>query len=87
MDFDSPEQTPLWLTDYIAFHKANRGQPGAKYVVATCNTWCCPCGGLGDRLRGILYILMIARIHKRCAQLDARTPGNGATPPQQGAEV
>jgi hypothetical protein len=42
----SLSQCPEWLQEYVAFHNANRGTPGAKYLVFTCGEkhWC---GGLG----------------------------------------
>ncbi len=28
---------PRWLTEYIAFHRAARGQPGTRYLIHICS--------------------------------------------------
>lgn len=44
---------PTWMSEYAAFHKQQRGQPGAKYLVYAA----CPgSSGLGDRIRGMMYL-------------------------------
>jgi hypothetical protein len=40
-------ECPEWLREYVTFHKNNRGKPGAKYLVFTCNADKHWCGGLG----------------------------------------
>lgn len=49
----STDNCPSWLADYAAFHKQQRGQPNAKYLVYAA----CPGrSGLGDRIRGMMYL-------------------------------
>lgn len=52
-----------WLAEYEAFHAANRGKPGAKYLVHAVTDRMS--GGLGDRLRGMLYVVRAAAASRR----------------------
>lgn len=61
---------PAWLAAYTAFHAKARQDPAAKYLIWTCNLKHRPgrsryvlgsnCNGLGDRLRGIMWMVRVA---------------------------
>lgn len=53
--FRTPEDCPAWISNYAAFHKQNRGTPSAKYLVFKANG-----GGLGDRLRAMMFTTRLA---------------------------
>lgn len=48
---------PTWMAEYAQFHRQQRGKAGAKYLVYSA----CPGGsGLGDRVRGMMYLTRLA---------------------------
>jgi hypothetical protein len=51
-----------WLFKYENFHASNRNRPGAKYLVHMVEG---TSGGLGDRLRGMLFAVRVAAASKR----------------------
>lgn len=55
----APEICPQWLVKYKKFHDENKASPNAHYMVYWC-TGTMSCSGLGDRLRGIMYLLRVA---------------------------
>ena len=58
----TPVGCPAWMAEYAAFHKQHRGTPGAKYLLYAA----CPGrSGLGDRIRGMMYLTRQAAAHKR----------------------
>ena len=61
-----------WLAEYEAFHKANRGRPGAKYLVHSVDSGLN--GGVGDRLRGMLFTVRAAAASKRVLLMRWATP-------------
>ncbi|EFJ41326.1 hypothetical protein VOLCADRAFT_98748 [Volvox carteri f. nagariensis] len=63
---------PQWVLDYIAFHKATRLEPSAKYVLHTCYGGIC--GGVGDRLRGVLWSARLAAATRRVLLVSWRRP-------------
>ncbi|EFJ42172.1 hypothetical protein VOLCADRAFT_107362 [Volvox carteri f. nagariensis] len=58
------EERSSWLDEYREFHKANRGAPGARYLVYYCGPGQDLCAGTGDRVRGMLYMLRVAAVHR-----------------------
>ncbi|KAG2443459.1 hypothetical protein HXX76_001816 [Chlamydomonas incerta] len=77
-----------WLHDYVAWHKANRGKPDAKYLIWICygpggpgasrartaNVYGDNCAGLGDRMRGIQYLTRVAAYTKRVLLVYQESP-------------
>lgn len=55
--FASAGSCPVWLDEYEAYHKTMRGSPDAKYLVHEVTGLA---GGLGDRLRGMLFAVRVA---------------------------
>lgn len=54
---------PAWLNEYKTFHDQNKYNPDAKYLIFSCEQlWC---GGIGDRVRGMILLLRIAILSKR----------------------
>lgn len=66
-------QCPQWINDYEKWHGENRGQPGTKYLVhqAVANS-----GGMGDRLRGMLYTVRVAYALQRVVLFTWSHPYN-----------
>jgi hypothetical protein len=61
-NMQTPSSCPAWIAEYAAFHKQHRGQPGAKYLLYSA----CPgSSGLGDRVRGMMYLARQAAAAKR----------------------
>ncbi|GIL74906.1 hypothetical protein Vretimale_2526 [Volvox reticuliferus] len=60
------------LSEYKAFHNANKYNPDAQYLVQTC--WGEACQGTGDRIRGTLFLLRIAIAHKKILLVDWTRP-------------
>jgi hypothetical protein len=59
-------QCPMpWLKRYEDFHKSARGKSGTKYLVHRVGSKMS--GGLGDRLRGMLYTVRVAAAANRVA--------------------
>ncbi|GLI65084.1 hypothetical protein VaNZ11_008520, partial [Volvox africanus] len=54
----------LWMDEYREFHRANRGAPGARYLVYYCGPDQNTCAGTGDRVRSMLYLLRVAAVHR-----------------------
>lgn len=75
---------PAWLAAYAAFHAKARNDPDAKYLVWTCNlehragnrryTIGSKCNGLGDRLRGIMWMTRVAAAARRVLLVMERKP-------------
>jgi hypothetical protein len=53
---------PSWLDEYVQFHRQTRGKPDARYLVYHCKGMC---GGIADRLKGIVTTFYAAIITKR----------------------
>lgn len=66
---DSPTKAPLvescpqWFVNYEQFHRDRRSQPGSKYLIHEASTRLS--GGLGDRLRGLVFTLRLASALQR----------------------
>jgi hypothetical protein len=60
-------ECPIWFSEYEKFHAAARGKPGTKYLIHQVpdRSVSPGSGGLGDRLRGMLYALRLAAAYKR----------------------
>ncbi|KAG1657048.1 hypothetical protein FOA52_009243 [Chlamydomonas sp. UWO 241] len=67
------EDCPSWVTDYVAFHRENRGKEGAKYLVWSC-TGVGQCAGLSDRMRGTMYCLKVAAAFNRVLLIHQTVP-------------
>lgn len=61
-----------WLSDYETFHKKNRGALNARYLVHKVNS--SMSGGLGDRLRGMLYTVRAAAAGNRVVLFEWSHP-------------
>lgn len=83
----SAEACPEWLTEYTKFHAENKHRPDAKYLVFLCShtataeikgieqdseTHCSY--GIGDRLRGMEFVLRLAYATKRIYLLQTQYP-------------
>lgn len=72
---------PSWMEDYIQFHGANiipgnhthkaQLKPGAKFLQYTCTVWC---GGVGDRMNGIMTLFYIAMVTERVLVINHPRP-------------
>ncbi|GLI69540.1 hypothetical protein VaNZ11_014185 [Volvox africanus] len=60
------------LSEYKAFHNANKYNPDAQYLVQTC--WGEGCQGTGDRVRGTMFLLRIAIAYKKILLVDWTRP-------------
>src|SRR5665213_790230 len=67
----SNSSVPRWLDDYVEFHRKTRGQPGAKYLIYHCRRLC---GGIADRLKGVLTVFYAALITRRVFIVDMPWP-------------
>lgn len=75
---------PAWLAEYAAFHATARNDPSAKFLIWTCNLEHRPgasryvlgndCNGLGDRLRGIMWMVRAAAAAGRVLLAMERMP-------------
>uniref|UniRef100_A0A0G4F2X5 O-fucosyltransferase family protein n=1 Tax=Chromera velia CCMP2878 TaxID=1169474 RepID=A0A0G4F2X5_9ALVE len=70
---------PSWFLDYLLFHRQMRGKKDAKYLVYSCKKGeeFSPdlfCGGLGDRLNGIFFLLRLAHLAGRVFLIDWDRP-------------
>lgn len=78
---------PEWLTEYTKFHAQNKHSPDAKYLVFLCShtataeiqgieqdseTHCSY--GIGDRLRGMEFVLRLAYATKRVYLIQTQYP-------------
>ena len=57
------------LARYAKFHKQERTKDTARLLIWTCDPKDM-CGGLGDRLRGVTYVLVLAMSSQRVLLLD-----------------
>ena len=57
------------LASYTKFHKQERTKDTARLLIWTCDPKDM-CGGLGDRLRGVTYVLILAMASQRVLLLD-----------------
>lgn len=62
---------PSWLDDYIEYHRQTRLDPHARYLVYECNGFC---GGIGDRVKGIVTAFYAAVITRRVFLLRSTVP-------------
>jgi hypothetical protein len=66
----SESALPSWMKAYVAFHKRHVQTPAS----ASRLVWHCPenrgCGGIGDRLSGIVQALMMSMVTKRVFLVD-----------------
>ena len=60
------------VQEYVRFHNAHRGAAGAQYLIYECKQYCN--GGLGDRVRGILFLLRVAITHRRVLLVNWTEP-------------
>lgn len=67
-----PHYLPPFMKDYIHFHRTARHDPNSKYVIYMCNDG--PCGGIGDRLKGMATLFYFAIITKRVFLIYHRKP-------------
>ncbi|GIL59537.1 hypothetical protein Vafri_14293 [Volvox africanus] len=58
------QERSLWMDEYREFHRINRVAQGARYLVYYCGPNQSTCGGTGDRVRGMLYLLRVAAVHR-----------------------
>lgn len=66
---------PAWLDDYISWHRQARSAPDSKFLVWRCNKGQeVTCGGLGDRLRGIMWTLRVAVASRRVLLINQASP-------------
>jgi hypothetical protein len=78
-----PDNTrpPQWIESYIEFHNdrvvvengtnSARLKPGTKYLLYSCDAWC---GGIGDRINGILTLFYVAMTTNRVLLIDHPNP-------------
>lgn len=59
------------LAIYTKFHAKEKEMTGGRRLIWVCDAWR-PCGGLGDRVKGITYALILAMISRRVLILDWR---------------
>ncbi|GLC34709.1 hypothetical protein PLESTB_001231700 [Pleodorina starrii] len=64
------------MDEYRELHKANRGAPGARYLVYSCGPGQNFCAGTGDRVRGMLYMLRVAAVHRMVFLATWANPAN-----------
>jgi hypothetical protein len=66
----SESALPSWMKAYVAFHQRHVQTPAS----ASRLVWHCPenrgCGGIGDRLSGIVQVLMMSMVTKRVFLVD-----------------
>jgi acid phosphatase class B len=67
-----------WVQDYITFHKSalENGQlkEDAKYIIYTCKDGKIECGGIGDRVIGMIKMFYLAMMTRRVLVMDADFP-------------
>ena len=76
-----------WLDDYARFHRLERAQPTARYLVYTCRPLMpggptdkrptlrpFHCLGIGDRFRLICLLLRVAAVYRRVLLIDWQSP-------------
>ena len=59
-----PAHCPDFVSEYAAWHAAGRQSPAARHLTLECPPLPHQ-GGLGDRLRGVLYAFRVAMKHSR----------------------
>lgn len=62
---------PKWLTDYVLFHNRMRNNASARYLVYDCVR---SCGGIADRLRGVVVAFYAAIITNRVVLVRMKSP-------------
>lgn len=62
---------PVWLDEYATFHSTQRGKPGTKYLLHEVAGLA---GGLGDRLRGMLFSVRVAQALRRVVLFSWQHP-------------
>lgn len=62
---------PLWIVDYQRFHQQQRGRPQAKYLIHEVDGIA---GGVGDRLRGMMFAVRVAHASQRVVLFDWAQP-------------
>lgn len=62
---------PDFILDYLEFHRANRQASSSKYLIWSCSG---TCGGIGDRLRGMMSTFYLAIETKRIFLIHNPTP-------------
>jgi hypothetical protein len=70
---------PQWIESYIDFHNERvivengtaRLKPGTKYLMYSCDSGC---GGIGDRINGILTLFYVAMTTNRVLLIDHPNP-------------
>ncbi|GIM07512.1 hypothetical protein Vretimale_11620 [Volvox reticuliferus] len=72
LDTGSLPGCAAWVSEYAAFHKATRLAPDAKYILHTCYSGMC--GGVGDRLRGVLWSVRLAIATQRVILVSWHRP-------------
>lgn len=66
---------PAWMSEYAVFHNAHKHSPTAKYLIYHCaSSVDQACNGLGDRLRGIMYMTRVAHGSKRIFLINNTAP-------------
>ena len=63
---------PQVIQDYIKFHNETKFKPGAKYLIWRCRRDEQPCGGIGDRIKGIMSALYTAICTGRIILIDCK---------------
>mmetsp|Transcript_26834 Transcript_26834/g.58526 ORF Transcript_26834/g.58526 Transcript_26834/m.58526 type:complete len:385 (-) Transcript_26834:291-1445(-) len=71
-----PYACPDWLHDYKEFHSANKHSPDARYLYYYCTH---ECNGVGDRLRGAMFLLRVAHLYKKILLIHWARPTNLTT--------
>lgn len=78
MDLDNwwkADECPAWLMKYKTFHDQNKNKSDAGYIVYWC-TGDSSCSGLGDRLRGIMFLLRVAYVFNKVLLIHMDQPVN-----------
>ena len=61
------------VSEYVRFHNATWGTEAAKYVIFSCPQGHCN-GGLGDRMRGLLFTMRLAITYRRVLLVNWSEP-------------
>ena len=74
---DAPFEAPRWIRDYVKFHKSKVLKDGKLIAGTRWIRWFCPggkggrhCGGLADRLKGMLQALLFGIVDNRVVVLE-----------------
>jgi hypothetical protein len=63
-----------WIRRYAAFHRSQRHSAGARFLVFQCHHWQSMCGGFGNRIHTIIFLLRAAAAWNRILLIDWRAP-------------